>query len=98
MSDPSTKHKLTYRTFDKPSQYLLVFISSLAAIVTDENFEKLTKTLHDLYNKYFPSVTKFWSARLNKPWLTHDILNFIKYKSKLFKMYELGIADNKTYT
>ena len=44
-------------------------------------------------------LTKFVSAkRLNNPWLTPGILNSIKYKSKLFKMYKLGIADHKTYT
>ena len=32
-----------------------------------------------------------------KPWLTSGILNSIKYKSKLFKIYKLGTVNHNTY-
>ena len=106
MSDPSTMHKITFRICNtmKHNQ----FTSNLASINwnniltsndIDENFENFTRTLHALYNKHFPIVTKFVSSkRLNNPWLTTGVLSSIKYKSNLFKMYKLGNIDHNTYT
>ena len=56
------------------------------------------ETLNKLYDKHFPKITKFVTAkRLPKQCLTSDILNSIKYISKLFKMYKLETVNHNTY-
>ena len=89
MSDPCTKHKITYRVFDTTKHNL--FTTYLAATNwnallnsndIDKNFGIFSDTLHKSYNAYFPKVTNFVSAkRLSSPWLTPGILNSVKHKS-----------------
>ena len=64
------------------------FLSCQIQIITLTFF---LNRINELYNNCFPIKTKcITTKRLHNAWLTNGILNSIKYKSKLFKMYKLG--------
>lgn len=65
---------------------------------TNENFNVFHDKIHKYDNKYFPIKTKYISTkRLHNAWLTTGILNSIKHKSNLFKMYRLGIISHDIF-
>lgn len=98
---PDAKHKITYRVIN--ANNLNLFTNELEAINweelltlpnTNENFNLFYNRVNDCYNKCFPLKTKFVSSkRLHNTWLSTGILNSIKHKCKLFKMYKLGTVS-----
>ena len=101
-SIPNTKHKISFRIFNTPNNNL--FTSELALVNwndllclpnVNDNFEIFVDTINKLYNKCFPIKTKFISTkRLQNLWLTTGILNSIKHKCNLFKMYKIGAVTH----
>lgn len=102
---PNTKHKITYRVINANNNNK--FTSELEGINweellvlpnTNENFNLFHNIVNECYNKCFPIKTKFITAkRLHNAWLSSGILNSIKHKCKLFKMYKLGIVSHHIF-
>ena len=55
-------------------------------------------TLHKNYFEFCPKKSKYLSyKRLEKPWLSIEIINSIKLKSHYFKLLKLGLIDRNWY-
>ena len=102
---PNTKHKISFRIFNTSNHNH--FTSELAQIKwndvlclpnTNDNFDLFLNTINRLYNKCYPIKTKYVSTkRLQNPWITTVILNSIKHKCNLFKMFKLGTVTHNYY-
>ena len=65
----------------------------------NDNVSEFTGFLNDLYCKYFRKKIKYVNCnRLNKPWITSDLLHSIKSKSHYLKLYKRGIISFDTYS
>lgn len=100
--DPSTKHRITHRIFDRFNYDL--FASSLPTIDwntllnsddINTNIRRFASSVNKIHDAYFSLVTEFiQTKRLNNPWKTSAILNSIKCKSKLFKKYKERVVPH----
>ena len=62
------------------------------------NFNLFNEIITEIYNKCFPVKTKYVTTkRLQNAWLTRGILNSIKHKSNLFKIYKLGTIPHHVF-
>ena len=60
-------------------------------------FENFLKTISDLYCNLFPVKTKYLTAnRLNKPWITKELLKLIKLKSEYVRLFKLGVISKES--
>ena len=101
----NAKHKISFRI--KSSANCEKFSNKLQSINwnellthsnTNDNFKLFYNIVYDFYNNCFPIKTKYVSAkRLRNAWLTTGLLNSIKHKCKLFKMYKLGTVSHDTF-
>ena len=101
----NTKHKITFRV--KNTNNYEQFSGELQRINweqllilsnTNDNFKLFYNIVYDNYNKCFPIKTKYVSTkRLKNAWLTTGLLNSIKHKCILFKMYKLGTIPHDTF-
>ena len=104
-SAPNTKHKITFRNFNMNNHNL--FTNELQRINweeilnladTNDNFNLFHNIVYELYTKCFPIKIKYVTEkRLQNAWLTTGILNSIRYKCKLFKMYKLGTVSHNIF-
>jgi hypothetical protein len=64
--------------------------------------ELFVQTINSIYCSCFPLMTKFIGIkRLQKPWLSPDLLKSINVKSRNFKLFKLGLISeeqNKAYS
>ena len=101
----NAKHKITFRiknsnNYEKFSKELqkINWEELLTLPNTNDNFKLFYNIVYDYYNKCFPIKTKYVSTkRLRNAWLTNGLLNSIKHKCKLFKMYKLGTVSHDTF-
>ena len=62
-------------------------------------FTSFFTTFNQLYDKYFPIITKKVTKKsLLKPWVTDNMAKQIKHKHNLAKMANKGRIDKKIYT
>lgn len=62
----------------------------------DSRVNYFNDTISKIYNKCFPLKTKNMSSkRLQKPWITGDLINSIRMKSKYFKLYRQGLISRE---
>ena len=62
------------------------------------SIEKFLDTVDCIYKRFFPLKVKFISSkRMNKPWLSREILKMIKTKSHYFKLYKCNVIDYRAY-
>ena len=69
-------------------------------LINDVNLDinRFSVVINDLYCRCFPLKIKYVSRkRLEKPWLTNEILNSIKIKSELYKQFKLGLVTELNY-
>ena len=101
--EKSDKIKIQFRPFSSSN------LENLITILNSTNWEISTdlggsdcvdvfiRKLNDAYCRAFPLKTKFLSKkRLEKPWLSREILSLIRQKSEYFKLYKLGIISKQT--
>ena len=104
-SRPNIKHKINFRNFNNVNHnsftnelHKIYWEKILILANTNDNFNVFLNTIYELYNKYFPIKTKYLTLkRLQNVWLTNGILNSIKHKCKLFKMYKMGTISHDIY-
>lgn len=104
-TNTNAKHKITFRikninNYERFSNELqnIDWEALLIRSNTNENFKLFYNLVYDFYNKCFPVKTKYVSTkRLRNAWLTTGLLNSIKQKCKLFKMYKLGTISHDTF-
>ena len=104
-TSPNIKHKITYRVINANNKN--IFTNELEGInweellvlpSTNENFNVFYDIVNECYNKCFPIKTKFITTkRLHNAWLSSGILNSVKHKCKLFKMYKSGIVSHHIF-
>ena len=64
-----------------------------------EAFTNFLLNFDQLYNKYFPIITKKLSRKsILKPWVSESLVRKIKIKSNLLKLSTKGIVDRDIYT
>ena len=64
-----------------------------------EVFTNFLLNFDQLYNKYFPIITKKISRKsILKPWVSESLVRKIKIKSNLLKLSTKGIVDRDIYT
>ena len=86
---------LTKRTFT--AENINAFKSDLASFNwkplplnndTNGTFDSYISKFLELYNKNFPkTIIKIKEKHMNKPYITHEIKNYIKHRNKLQKLY-----------
>ena len=81
-------------------------LNSLSNIMWDDilvsrdlnlNCEKFITTINKLYCKNFPIKIKHLSRkRLQKPWISSELISLIKQKSEYYKLYRLDLISRQT--
>ena len=65
----------------------------------DVAFTAFINSFNQLYDKYFTIITKKITKKtLLKPWITNEMVDQIKYKHALARLYNKGRIDKKSYT
>ena len=63
----------------------------------NESFEKFQSLVSDVYCRVFPLKTKFITVnRINKPWITNELVDLSKKKSEYLNLYRLGVISKET--
>ena len=63
-----------------------------------EDFSNFNTTFNNLYNKFFPIITKTITQKDEaKPWITDTLVNEMKIRDKLYKLASRNIIDIQTY-
>lgn len=101
----SVKHKISFRLESDENlmmfrEYLSNYDWSYTLQIDDVDLsvEKFLCDLDVIYRRFFPLKVKFISSkRLSKPWLSHEILQMIKTKSRYFKLYKNNVIDYPCY-
>ena len=98
------KQKITFRNFTESN--LDMFIERISLMnwnsITDEidvnlAFENFIKLIFDTYCEVFPLKTKYLTTnRLNKPWITKELLRLIKLKSEYLRLFKLGVVSRES--
>ena len=98
------KRKIVFRNFT--TENLQLFSNKLSSINwnlvlsssnVDECFDSFINTISDLYCQSFPLKTKYLTNnRINKPWISGNLLRLIKSKSEYLKLYKLGCISKET--
>jgi exonuclease III len=100
--EPNEKIKLTFRIHSPAN--VNNFIDTLSKSPfnfsdpehVNEQTELFINTVNSIYCSCFPLMTKFVGAkRLQKPWLSADLLKSINIKSRNFKMSKLGLISEE---
>ena len=65
---------------------------------TKQVFSRFGETFDDLYNKYFPIMSKTLTHKEEKnPWINDDLISKIKIRDKLHKLSAKKRIDSKIY-
>ena len=65
----------------------------------DVAFSTFINSFNQLYDKYFTVITKKITKKtLRKPWISNLLVDQIKYKHQLARLYNKGRIDKKSYT
>ena len=108
IGDPSVnqhiedKVKVTFRadTEDNRDHFLRAVADfrweSLASSNVNDYMEQFLDKLNTIYCESFPLKTKLIpKKRLDNPWLTNNIIELIKIKSRYFKLFKMGIVSKQ---
>ena len=104
---PNDKIKIQFRPRSNELTNLFVreisnfpWANELNAIVgVDNKTSFLQSKIDEIFAKCFPLKTKFISEkRAQKPWLSNNLMNGIKTKAKLFKLFKVGIVSKEQNT
>ena len=95
-----------YRTFDdfniRKFNFALSrsFVTLLEGVYHPQTaYTKFDKLIDELYNKYFSITIKILSKKSqSKPWVNQVLVNRIKIRDKLAKLYHKGRIDRNIYT
>ena len=104
---PTTERVTHVRKFDESkqnvfcsflSQSLLNYSKESDNLDPNDSLEKLISCIKGAYNSTFPlkKLTRRFSRKFRKPWITSSVLTQIKKKHKLYKKY-LGNKTNENY-
>ena len=97
------KNKIVFRNYTDDN--MIKFTEKLGLIDwnfistsdVDHSFERFINIINNLYCDIFPVKTKFITDnRMNKPWLTHDLIQLIKLKSEYLHLYRIGAISKET--
>ena len=76
-----------------------IFKSIMHIHSADVAFTTFINSFNQLYDKYFTIITKKITKKtLLKPWITNAMVEQIKYKHDLARLYNKGIIDKQSYT
>ena len=96
-----TMHKLSFRPYSEVKYNKLcdVFSKTDWTEVIDFNdpnsaYDNFSSYINRIYCNIFPLQVKFIShKRLKKPWVTSEVMNLIRKKSQIFKMFKTGLIS-----
>ena len=76
-----------------------IFKSVMSMHSADVAFTTFINSFNQLYDKYFTIFTKKITRKtLLKPWITNEMVEQIKYKHALARLYNKGRIDKTSYT
>ena len=76
-----------------------IFKSIMSMQSADVAFTTFINSFNQLYDKYFTIITKKITKKtLLKPWVTNEMVDQIKYKHALARLFNKGRIDKKSYT
>ena len=71
--------------------------SILADSDINKSLEAFISTISTMYCENFPLKTKFLTLnRIDKPWLSSELLRMVKLKSEYVRLYKLGVISKET--